>query len=1617
MGEPLQEASKAQSSTMVNEDKKTDKKSTDKKPASQLTKIYESLQKLKAANAPPLLIDAKKTTPSQIPKKQEKTNISGTSKVQETPSESPQKQAKTNTSGPPEVQEKASNSPQKPDNMNLSEPSEAKKKPSESPKKHEKINIFGHRGVGKTRAAKKVSARAIKENVFDFTIWVFMCKEYTKDSLCMSIARQLFLIPANEEWEVDDDNNKLQDQDLEEVPDTDKLIEMIKEKLLGKATLLVLDDILDDKSTITEQETTFWRVWNEMLPVDHIRFASVLISLEKREGDEEISPENVFEIQDLTTEDRHDLFKKNLETTEFPIKKESFRQQFVDKFTGGWTARNVILIAKILNHYCADESRVSFIEKELKEETEIKSLSKFLCSEHMHDVLPIGVLKDLRWKGDHFFRTSGSVHYSELITYWILEGYLGGGSMTKLYQKGHGVLMELIDCGVIKLQEGGYVFMENELIKAHDLYQRVEQNPNLGLATVISSKEEGLGRITHSDGMLKTTPKRPKKKSASEERVQDLPTNETLLLDGTRFTKPEIEGIVKKETKCKAFGLFYLTITSLPTEMQMMKWLRVLVLRDCEFLTTARVSLEALEVLEISGGRNLKQLTSSFFKNLLMLKSLHLSGLQIQSIPQAIYNLENIKWLIVKDCPRLKKLESISKLVNLIVVDLSGNTSLDTLDKNFLKFVKLQSLNISKTLLSTTPLLKNREELTHLLCRDCSDLGRLRGLTSLKNLQTIDLSGSDKFEEFHDSSLQSLTSLITLKLSETAIDRLPSNISKPHYLYLERCPNLRQIKGVNSFENLEVLQLSGSSNLVEIEDKLFEKMDHLRVLKLSETKISNLPSPLNLPNLREFDLSNCRALETFPSIESAEKLEVLDASNCSNLQVMDSKSFQKMTRLQKIDFSNTKIKSFPSLPNPCNLSRLLLENCNKLENLVLDGQYLMLEKKDGQFPQFEKKDGRFPNLEELNLSGVKSLKPNGAKFVEEVSSLRILDLSYTSITQLPSLLNLTKLTHLSLAGCKFSSEPKLDYPPSKIEVLDLSRSSIKSLTNLKDHTNLKKLMLKECLTTSFQLPHEISTSTHLEYIEFPNVNVTSTPQEVNDQDCWNICELSQDDKSPVFHNPNQFLKINQLANGSYQLCAVPNKVEGETSSTYPRRHELVFRDVYLQTARFTRYKNKESLQIRGFNQFPKGNEFKNIIKGIDLVLLIDYKLKGIPSDFDVSMLPNLKGCWIENCSEMVTVFQEKEPNNDKPKKEPINNKSEKEQNTNKPEKQPNTDKPEKEPNNDKPEKEPNNNKSEKELNTNKPEKQPNTDKTEKELNNDKPEKEPNNNKSEKELNTNKPEKQPNTDKAEKELNNDKPEKEPNNDKSENEPNTNKPEKQPNSDKPEKESNNEKPEKEPNNENLEKFNIPLEDLSLCNNKKLKTIYSGEQPFKGFDSLKSLYIDNCRELTGVFSSSCLPKNLEVLEIKYCDKILDFGGELPQSLQALKIWECPKIKQLGAEFKIPEGLKTLWISGANSLKSFVTTNNEPIKLQTLKVENCSNLEHIMSSSSRLAYINMIDIRSCERMKNLCTDIDRKTEWKNLKKLHLEDLPVLKQIGAFVPHALVPSIVECPNVEPIVD
>ncbi|XP_023729270.2 putative disease resistance protein At4g19050 [Lactuca sativa] len=1335
-------------------------------------------------------------------------------------------------------------------------------------KDHKKVNLFGPPGVGKTWMAKRVSELATRMKIVHVTLWVFMCKEYTKESLSKSIAQQLCLLPTTyEEWEDGDENKELKDND-DKVQDSETLIKEIKKKLEEKEILLILDDVhLDHETEHDSNETKFWSLWNEMFPNEN--FKTLLISRLKREH-EDIS--DAIEVEAFPKEESDALLIGKLDAQ--LRKKErilNLGKTLIEKSDG--FPGTVIMIAKSLNYFGVDESRMSILEKELEETSREYSVNKLLCMKH--DVLPISILKDLWWSGHHFFRDSASVHYNELITYWILEGYLGFGSMTSLYNKGHGIVMELMDYGVLKGLEGDYVFMDKSLINVDDLYQYVDQNANLGLATVFTSDVEGFGRITHEDGMLKT-PRRTRtkvknqeqKESSSKEVGQNL---STLLLDGTHFSDQVMMNFLKSEKELQVLALFNPTIKSLPNSLDMMEKLRVLVLRGCEFLQDVKLPLKALRVLEISGGRSLRSLKSIFFKNMVNLQSIHLSGLQISYLPQAFYNLLELRWLVIKDCRRLKKLESLSKLEHLLVVDLSGNIVLDTVDKNFLKFKNLQSLNLSNTLVSTTPLLKNIESLTHLLCRGCKGLGRLRGLTSLTSLQTLDLSGSIEFEEFHDSSLQSLRSLKTLDLSETAIDRLPSNISDPRSLYLKSCPLLERLPCIESLRDLEVLDVSGSKNLKEFEKGFFDRLTDLRVLNLSETNVVDLPSLSWLSNLRELYLSRCPSLKRLPSLESATKLEILDASWCIGLDDIGNQSFEGKTRLQKIDLSETKIESFPSLSNPSHLRQLLLKNCKALKSFELNVS--------------------LPNLEELNLSGV-TLKPNGAEFMKDMSNIQILDLSNTSLEQIPSISKFTNLTRLSLAGCS-CSDAELDLKPlSKLEVLNLSGSSIKRLTNLTGSHTLQKLLLQGCsiaesskddefkdlLGSNPKIPDAMSELSHLDHIEFPNVNYDtsheeSSSKETNQEQC-SICRLSEDDKAPIFTSGSQFLEIlkeNPLQEKSH-LCAVPYMVEGEIGDRYLQRHELVFRDVYLQACGFPQYKGNKSLQIRGFNHFPKGIE--NIICKVNMVFLIDNKFNGLPSEFDVSKLKEVKGCWIDRCDETITIFTEKEG-----------------------------------------------------------------------------------------------------------------------DESSNSP------------------------------------IFLENLGISNNRRLESIYNGKQASGSFDSLKSLYLESCPKLSVVFQSSWLPKNLEVLEIKHCDKIVSLFDQTDQGilpslktlhlwelselesiglsfpkLQTLKIWECPKVKQIERIFQSSHTLETLSITGATSLKSLDGISCLRF-LSTLILESCPMLEYV---ASFLDSVKTIEIKSCEKLQILFT---RMYYMPDLDTLHFEDLPMLKKIGVTFPSIVTIITYECPN------
>ncbi|KAA8515403.1 hypothetical protein F0562_018986 [Nyssa sinensis] len=97
------------------------------------------------------------------------------------------------------------------------------------------VVLVGEHGIGKTWMARETSDRALKENLFTKTLWVFLNRKYNSRSLHESIASQLSLVSATVEWEVEDDNGETEKKYLED------LKQKISSTLARYKCLLVLD--------------------------------------------------------------------------------------------------------------------------------------------------------------------------------------------------------------------------------------------------------------------------------------------------------------------------------------------------------------------------------------------------------------------------------------------------------------------------------------------------------------------------------------------------------------------------------------------------------------------------------------------------------------------------------------------------------------------------------------------------------------------------------------------------------------------------------------------------------------------------------------------------------------------------------------------------------------------------------------------------------------------------------------------------------------------------------------------------------------------------------------------------------------------------------------------------------------------------------------------------------------------------------------------------------------------------------------------------------------------------------------------------------------------------------
>ncbi|XP_027181724.1 putative disease resistance protein At4g19050 [Coffea eugenioides] len=725
------------------------------------------------------------------------------------------------------------------------------------------IVLSGKSGSGKTWMARKVGLLAVKKKVVDITLWISLSIRHDETSLYEHIAHQLSLLSTSVE---------LENYDIQEVENNvgkEETLESLKEKVRARLStdnvLLGVLVILDDEGNqMREGDGGLEQVLHSIQQnsQNHSTTAAdgdgqqklkVLITSRNEDGRHQTQGgKEVVEMMPLTPEMSIMLLKQGAVAKVFEIPGvESVVAKFINRKTD-LAPGEVSLLAKLLSYH----QQVSELQGQEHTLEEAWYGDNYNCTQLLlsgYENVSDGVLVDFSGQGSHFFRDNGSVHYSELISYWILEGYLGPvNSLEEAYKEGHRILMHLMDCQMLKEVNDDFVHMVRVTGDVSYRHRRgYGGTANLGLANVLvkSNDWQGIGKLTKVDGMIRTL--------GSYKRVQQ---SLTLLLDGNCLSRENPNNLLLSNQELQILGLCSLEIVSLPHSFNNFKKLNVLVLRDCDFLEKIDDirELMTLTVLEVSG-----------------------SGL-----------VKKLSWLILKRFSHLTKLQSLKECQNLMVIDLSGAASLPTFpEKNVKSLPKLQTLNLSNSKIKSLPIFHETGELTHLSVSGCSNMDRVPSIRSLTNLQVLDLSWST-IVEFQDKSFQNNTSLKVLDLSGTAIPSLPFNIGKfSEYLENLRVLNLsgtkvKDLPSLSALHNLHQLLLSCCLNLEKLPRADFiEHKSKLQVLNLSETLLEELPALANLKSLKHLFLRGCGQLEVLPLLEELHNLEILDLSQTALRQL------------------------------------------------------------------------------------------------------------------------------------------------------------------------------------------------------------------------------------------------------------------------------------------------------------------------------------------------------------------------------------------------------------------------------------------------------------------------------------------------------------------------------------------------------------------------------------------------------------------------------------------------------------------------------------------------------------------------------------------------------------
>ncbi|KAK9004944.1 hypothetical protein V6N11_042394 [Hibiscus sabdariffa] len=250
--------------------------------------------------------------------------------------------------------------------------------------------------------------------------------------------------------------------------------------------------------------------------------------------------------------------------------------------------------------------------------------------------------------------------------------------------------------------------------------------------------------------------------------------------------------------------------------IKFLRRLKLLNLRNCKNLGSfpSKIGKESLETLILSGCSNIERIPDCVGE-MECLKKICLDGTGIKQLPSSIGHLRSLELLTLEGCSKLECLpSSIGGCGFLENLNLCGCSKLQNLPESLLQIKSLETLDLSKTAITTPPPfifhMKNLKFLSFRGCKGPPSISWatqrlipnsmtlrlpaiLSGLRTLKKLNLNDCN-------FHDgvipSDICSLSSLEILYLSGNNFTTLPttlSRLSKLTILALTDCERLKSL--------------------------------------------------------------------------------------------------------------------------------------------------------------------------------------------------------------------------------------------------------------------------------------------------------------------------------------------------------------------------------------------------------------------------------------------------------------------------------------------------------------------------------------------------------------------------------------------------------------------------------------------------------------------------------------------------------------------------------------------------------------------------------------------------------------------------------------------------------